>query len=512
MLKLVLRTSYFAFALLAGCSLTVWKPDLYAPARPPSYADLQSPLKVHLRSGQLVVLDAARITESPTDLSGRGVLYSAARQRIRADSFRIPLDSIALLETNTAGSVHPFGLTLMATWTVITGGTTAYCLADPKSCFGSCPTFYADADSAVPAAEGFSSSIARVLEARDVDALYDARAGGGTFALTMRNEALETHAVRWVRLLAAPRPPGGRVLATGDGRFFDATELTAPTRCEAPEGDCLDAVRARDRRERRSTADSTDLAARETIELDFPAAAGPLGLVVAARHSFVSTFVFYQTLAYMGRGAADLFAALERGDTALAAGVARADALLGGIDVAVRDGDVWRDAGSFAEMGPIAADVQIVPLGEVRAGAGQVHLRLTLAKGGWRVDWLALARLGAAVSPVTLEPAAVTRGGAADSGALAALRDSARYLVTYPGDVYRISFTLPDHLRDPELLLDTRGYYYEWMRPEWLREEDPALLALALARPDAYLHRLAPAFKRIEPDMERLFWSSRFGR
>ena len=63
-----------------------------------------------------------------------------------------------------------------------------------------------------------------------------------------------------------------------------------------------------------------------------------------------------------------------------------------------------------------------------------------------------------------------------------------------------------------ELFLDSKGYYYEWMRSEWLNAEDPLMASLVLLNPEEALRRLAPAFKRAEPEMERLFWQSRFGR
>jgi hypothetical protein len=97
---------------------------------------------------------------------------------------------------------------------VVTGisvAVTAFCIADPKACFGSCPTFYLEGAGGAPIhAEGFSSSVAPSLEARDVDALYRARpAANGAVTVTMKNEALETHVVRHVKLLAAARPTGG---------------------------------------------------------------------------------------------------------------------------------------------------------------------------------------------------------------------------------------------------------------------------------------------------------------
>ena len=73
-------------------------------------------------------------------------------------------------------------------------------------------------------------------------------------------------------------------------------------------------------------------------------------------------------------------------------------------------------------------------------------------------------------------------------------------------------FELPDDGRDRALFLESTGHYYEWMRPEWLREENPAMLALLATRPQEALRRMAPAYSRLEPQLEAMFWASRFGR
>ena len=196
-------------------------------------------------------------------LAGHGARYGLQRQLIDAGDFTLPLDSIALLESEVRVGSRPNPVVGMAIWTTLWGVVTIACVADPKSCFGSCPTFYVATDSGEAlAAEGFSASIARVLEAEDVDALFDARVTGSTFSLRMRNEALETHAIQRLALVAAPRPRGGRVLASVDGQLVPATALRAPTGCRAKEGDCRAAVAALDRVERRSPADSTDLATK----------------------------------------------------------------------------------------------------------------------------------------------------------------------------------------------------------------------------------------------------------
>ena len=144
----------------------------------------------------------------------------------------------------------------------------------------------------------------------------------------MRNEALETQGVRRLRLRVARRPPRGRVLADPGGQLHVATALVAPLACRAPEGDCLEAIRAFGDDERFSEADSADVAARETLEITFPATAGRLGLVLGARQTLLSTYLVYQTLAFMGRRAGVFLAAVERGDVApeRAMGMARSAA------------------------------------------------------------------------------------------------------------------------------------------------------------------------------------------
>jgi hypothetical protein len=482
-------------------------PTLHPPGSALS-AGASAPLKLHMKSGELVLLDSWSLDAER--IQGTGVRYSVFRVPGPAGPHSIPVADVALFETNSAETVRPFGLYALAVMTTMWGTLTAVCVSDPKSCFGSCPTFYVEGEgSDRPRAEGFSASIARALEARDVDALWGVRPTGPRLAVLMRNEALETHAVRRVRLLAVPRPRGGRVLAGVDGRFHPALELLTPAACAAPEGDCAAAVGGADERERASPADAEDLAAREVLELTFPAAFGPSGIVIGARQTLLSTYLFYQTLAYLGHGAGEYLAALERGGRPVAEramGMARA---LGGIDVSVAEGGGdFRGVGSFDEAGPIAGDVRALPF--QAEGRGPVRVRLRLARGHWRLDYVALARLGTPVRAVALDPESVERDGRPDRGALATLRAGERHLVTLPGDTYRLAFDLPGRYEDLELFLESEGFYYEWLRSEWLAEEDPGMAALIMARPDEALRRLAGPFKQREAGMERTFWASRF--
>jgi hypothetical protein len=128
-----------------------------------------------------------------------------------------------------------------------------------------------------------------------------------------------------------------------------------------------------------------------------------------------------------------------------------------------------------------------------------------MTRGYWRVEAARLARLGPRVEPLALEPAIVEREGLPDDAARRTLLDPDRHLVTGPGDAYDLVFHVPLDRHDARFFLDATGYYYEWMRGEWLDERDPLRLALFRYWPRALLRRLAPEFKAREAHMEEMF-------
>ena len=490
-----------------------------APARlrrtvtPPSQAstlDRKSPyLKAHLRSGYVYVLDSWQVDTSGTLVHGRGTLLTPNRSVDSEGEFRLPVDSVALFETNL---LHRGGaITALSVMTGVTAAMTAACLTNPKTCFGSCPTFYvADSAGWFLQAEGFSASVAPALEAVDIDALYRAQVTGPDFQLHLRNEALETHVIRYADVLAVPRAPGARVFLTPEGQFRPATRLQRPTVCADASGDCVEAVSTFDGRERTSLADSVDLATRETIDLEFDSTGSvERGLIITFRQSLMSTYLLYQTLAYLGTQASAALAALPTGGNAAREQVDGMGRLLGRIDVLVpASAGGWVHVGSVGETGPLGPDTKVVPL--PRADQGPIRIRLQLTRGLWRIDYIALANLGQPLQPVRVPPARVQRSGREDASAWRALVDTGKSLVTLPGDEYDLIYRLPARPEQHELFLESRGYYLEWLRQEWLAEENLALAAQVLFDPAGALRMLAPAFKRQEPEMERLFWNSRY--
>ncbi|MEP7326394.1 MAG: hypothetical protein ABI836_10635 [Gemmatimonadota bacterium] len=346
--------------LLLACGTRNQERRLVAPEQATTL-DHQSPwLKVHMRNGDLYVLSQWRSDSISGTVTGNGQHLDHNRVVQTDGPQQVAMDSVALLETNVLHRSP--GIAAMAVMTGISAAVTVVCLADTKACFGSCPTFYvSDGERPLLQAEGFSGSIAPALEARDIDALYRARPQGRAFDVQLKNEALETHVIRYARILAVPRPAQGRVLATQDGRFLEASRLTAPSVCRAAEGDCLADVTAFDERERSSTADSTDLATRETIDLEFPDLRNlrSPGLVIASRQSLLTTYLLYQTFAYLGTRATEALAMLERADRPHGPAML---GILGGIEVMVDSAGQWVTVGNDFEVGPLATDVRVVRL------------------------------------------------------------------------------------------------------------------------------------------------------
>lgn len=498
-------------ALFSACVHKVER-ELADPSRSTALDTDSEFLKAHMRDGGLYVLTAWDVNEADERVRGHGTLFDYNRQVLGTGPFEVALDSVALFETNAvrvSSSIVP--LTVMTVGTVAAG---VYCAVNPKACFGSCPTFYLPGEDGPILAEGFSASVAPSLEDSDLDALPSVQPTAGVVRLEMRNEALETHVVRWADLMVVPLGASARVYSLIDGTLMRGSAPMSPTTCMGAEGDCLARVEKLDGFERTSLADSLDLAAREWIDLEFEidrsVEGHQLGLAIGSRQSLLPTYVLYQGLAFMGTRAGEWLAALERGSESTRERTHGIGRVLGGIDVFTRDRhENWVLAGSLQETGPLATDVRVVPLPPQRS-AGTLHLRLRLTRGMWRIDQTGLVVLEEEASAVRLRPSLVLRAGAPDPIALAQMRSRTEPLVTLPGDAYTLVYQLPDRSTGYEVFLESRGYYLEWMRAQWLAEENGLRAAQMFLDPAGSLRAMAPEYKRVEPDMERLFWSSRY--
>jgi hypothetical protein len=466
-------------------------------------------LKVHMQSGNTYVLHTWDTDEARSHVSGEGVLYNTMRDTLQQGWFQVGVDSVAIFETNILNT--PGSVAALTVFTGITVGVAILCAINPKTCFGSCPTFYVPhGDSLRLQAEGFSASIAPSLVATDVDDLSRVAKAGTDFEIEMRNEAMETHVVSHVDLLAVPHKRGHVVVADGDGRFWESGSLMPPASATGPEGDCQPALSRLDGNERYSRSDSTYLGEKEIIEItfdDIPPQSS--GLVIGCRQTLLSTYLLYQSMAYMGNEAGYWLAEIERGNVKQTQN--SLEEIVGGIDVLMRGplGD-WEVVGRVDEHGPLATDVHLLSLGTLGGESARIRLRMT--KGNWRIDYVALGAVLKPVQATRVRPREVLKDGTVVDEARAVLHDPLQALTTLPGDTYTLRYGLPVTPGDYALFVESRGYYLEWIRKEWIKEENPLLLAEMIFAPHAALTRLAPEFKRVEADMEEYFWGSRYAK
>ncbi|MCP4703713.1 MAG: hypothetical protein GY865_03810 [candidate division Zixibacteria bacterium] len=506
---LLLLTLLFLSLSISCGKVYVQKRELVSPDNTEQITGQSKYLKAHMYNGQVYILSDWIVDSANRIVFGSGELLDINRYVISEGQVSISLDSVAIFETNV-NSVSG-GIGALTILTGFSAAATVYCIANPKACFGSCPTFYAfDGKDDQLMAEGFSSSVAPALEKSDIDALYRAVPSGNVFKLTMTNEAPETHMVRYADILAVPHFEGNRVFVTEQGDYYQTNKIVEPTQCKAEEGDCLNELKSFDDNERKSLADSVYLGDKEEIELEFdPVSDGDYGLVISSRQSLMSTYLFYQALSYMGSRVGEYFAAMERlgnNSWGYAGGIGK---VLGGVEVFLLDSlDNWQSAGKINETGPLATDTKIIPLPQIQTDKVRIKLRFT--RGYIRLDYTALARLEKMIKPIRLHPSIVYRDNVVDEKTKSSLLDKSELLITMPGDVYTLDYQLPVNYQDYELFLESRGYYLEWMRDEWQVEENSELAMMMLFTPEQALRYLAPEFKQAEPYLEEMFWNSKY--
>jgi hypothetical protein len=498
-----------AFAI-QSCKVTPIKRELKMVSEAASINPNHKFVKAHMKDGTVYILHDWLVNRESQKILGSGkhldvnrrvlAVREPAPQYKTGQQFEIDMQSIALMETNDIGKNLNGGLVVM---TGVSAALTIICLANPKACFGSCPTFYAfNGDTLTLQAEGFSTSVSPTLEKNDIDMLYHA-VPNKKFELIVTNEALETHSIRYSNILALKKEKDKRVFVTPEGDFFKSNFIQGPIQAIHEGNEISSKLSKAEGTEFFTLTDEHDLNTKEEIELTFAEApVGEYGLVIGKRQSLLTTFLMYQGLSYMGATATYWLSQLELGKFESSNGIF---ALLGGIEVYARnkEGD-WIMQGQVNETGPIATDFTLIPLQEKNV----TQLKLRMNKGLWRLDYVALVRMNEKVDPVVITPSFVERIRGLEDDPFTQLTDPDQYLVTYPGDAYRIQYDLPD--TSCELFLDSRGYYLEWMRDEWIKEQDLGKLRVMIKQPAKYLKKIAPAYKKLEPSMEETFWNSRY--
>jgi len=511
-------TFIFLFGLLA-CNKHYFRSnyrDANSLIHATSSLPMQPFLKAHIKNGDVCILtNNWKIDNKQKTVSGSGVKYDFNRHLIFEGELIIPIDSVAIFETNTKlnknESDRIAALSILASADVALG---VFCITTPKACFGSCPTFYLQPDQNFhyADAEGFSNAIAPSMEYFDIDALNNTKIIDGIFNITMKNEALETHCVNDVKLFAVSKKINQTVYQTAKNDFFICENFYKPALALAEEGDITNLLAAKDLHERFSGADENNLSAKESIFIDFKQvdAKQDLGLVINFRQTLMTTYFIYSAMGYMGDQVGDMFALLETDENVkkqLSGGIKKE---LGDIDVYlwIESDKKWELQSGLFETGPIAVNQQILKINNKEKNANP-KIKIVLNKGLWRIDNVALTNIISTATPLSISPTAIFNKGVADEQALNKLNDTSAYLISMPGDAFTMQFQLPEKDADYELFLYSEGYYLEWMRSHWIKDKDLKMLHTMLLNPKKYLKMEAANYKQYETGMEADFWNSK---
>ncbi|MBS1978908.1 MAG: hypothetical protein JST46_16160 [Bacteroidetes bacterium] len=471
-------------------------------------------LKVHMKNGELYLLTRWVINHTTRYIDGAGQHFDSNRRLLHPANksgveitFSINLDDIVVLETNDKG--YNTGVPTMVLAGLLTIPTALACLMNPKGCFGSCPTFHVGHDNGQRlVAEGFSASICKSMEEIDVDWVDCGMPTGDSLEVIVKNEALETHMIKSVNLLDFTRHPDCRITRSVDQHYFEVKNESVPVSASHNKNSILMLISARDDQEWFSTSDSTNLAEKEEVCLDFLNLGSAQALLLDIRQSLLTTYLFYHALSVTGRATGYYYSEIERGNRNLLKRLQKFYDHLGGIEVfLMNDEGRWHRLGTVKEPGPIASDRHMVLLPQVISPV--IHLKLRLSKGLWRINYACITQVEREVFPVRLTPEALMAGTRPEQQKLSQLTDENKYLVTFPGEEYRIRFPAiaqPDH----EYFIESRGYYIEWMREEWLKYENQAQAKSMMMFPKAFLKKIAPLYKQAEPAMEKAFWASKY--
>jgi hypothetical protein len=431
------------------------------------------PMKAFLHDGGVVVYhEGADVSTS--SILGPGLRYPLSRSGALLVT-EVPLDSVIGIEAFRGDVNVPASIAATAGATALGYvGTLALMVA----IFGSCPTFYASPEGGgILQAEAFSYSVAAELEGKDLDRISVTPDADGIIRLELRNEALETHYINQLGLVAVHHPPGVRVVPDEAGGLLGAAGPVAPLKAEDRDGrSVLDLVEARDDLAFSST-EARILAAtsedpREFLDLVFPRPDSETAvLLLDLRNSLLNTVLFYdlmlgtagiQAVNWWGGSLDGIGAAFE---------MARWYMEIFGLTVQVWNSDEWHTVARVPDAGPIAwKEMGVrIPVPD----SGPLRIRLGFLADDWRIDRAALA------TPVEVSDAreiplqrVITEAGREDASAIGlVLEDDKEYLVTYPGTSLMLEFLPPSPPpgNATTYLLATRGYYIEWMRPEWIR-------------------------------------------
>jgi hypothetical protein len=368
-------------------------------------------------------------------------------------------------------------------------------------------------------AELFSSSISKQLEATDLDLVSSNMPPGGTYQLRVTNEALETHYINKFSLLAVNHPVGTKVFPSPDGGFVTVGKLVPPQNVVNRAGQDISAlIRAPDTLFYRSGGREVLKLAQGPyndwldVTLNVPEAAKKVRMVLRVRNTLLSTILLYDVvLASQGIQALEWTEKMNT-DAQYASQFREIYNAFSGIAVKVLCNGEWTQQTSIRDVGPITWKYVAAEIPVDRPGA--LSLRLEFVPDNYAIDYVAFDTVGALERAITVDqvrPIMVRDNlGVARNDILSLINeDDDSYLVTNPGEAYRFSYNLsPKENSRTTLFISSGGYYTEWIRSSWLRNQSAAY-PFNLFDLGGTLSQLAYSWQENRDMIEREFYDAR---
>jgi hypothetical protein len=450
MLKILISMFIFIY----GCALNkeIYTPDINTNKKGSSFIKKKgsSVIKVHMKDGSLYILNSWKVDKNKRILKGNGTYYSIDRTSSNVNNFEIPIDSIAIIESNEVVPSKALDLLVLIMRVYFEIFISLLKIDIPSSLFPNINCLIA---------EGFSSSIAPPFEVDDIDMLYNVKLENRELSIKMKNEILETYLVRYANVLAVPKEEGSYIFATSDFKFYKVNKLISPIQAKCPQQECLNLISILDGKEWFDLADGKDLGGQEEIEFIFLAEKDK-----GRRQTLLPTFLLYQILDYIRNGN-------ENNSNGNYEKLKEIVKKIKRIEIDYMDSE-----------GPLAIDYSLAMLGKLNKDTIKIKLRFT--KGAVRLDYVALAEIKEVVEPITIEHFSVLHNNREDKEALTSLLDK---------------YKIPNG--NFEFFLHTK---------EWIKEENLLALWEFISSPEITLKNLAPKYKKIEPQMEGVFWRSKY--
>jgi hypothetical protein len=474
--------------------------------------------KIHFKNGDVSILDHWYLSSNKDSITGEGTLYGFNRNQTQEGSLSFDLNEIAIIETNQLEAIKSKDKQRISTLSILTGANLIIdvaCIANPKACFGSCPTFYLNETDFLSEAkaEGFSSSISPSLEKKDLDALQYSTSSK-EFFLTMKNEAFETHMLNELSIFAVPKKKNENIFHDNQGKFYNCGKLYNSSSALVDQKEIGHAINSFDEIEYFSKTDPTELSDKEELIIEFDQLPDvKIGVVLNFRQTLLTTFLLYSGISYMGDEVGDYFAKIETNNQ-VKKRLSNPFKRLGKIKLSVWDEDAekWNLFKEIFETGPIAKNLVLAPILKQKPKNGKLKIKVEMAKGLWRIDYLGLTPINFIAKPVVSYPSEIEVINGEKYTIDAVEKDDDDYLVSFPGNEFRFKFELPeiDKENGHELFLSSKGYYLEWIRQEWIKGKNLPKLKKMLLNDDETWLELAKEFKIIEHEMETVFWNSKY--